>query len=66
MSFRILITHGLLENVVGDHCVESQLAKLLRVVLTCGCVAYSDQDKGIGHMTFHMLITHGLLGKGCG
>ena len=49
---------GPLERAVGDKMVETKLAKLLRAVLTCGCITYSDQVKGIGQISFHILITH--------
>ena len=46
---------------VRDEMVENMLAKLLRAVLTCGCIAYSDQLKSIGQTSFHIVITHGPL-----
>ena len=54
------------QRVVGDQHVETHFARLFRVVLSCGCIAYSDQVKGLGHMSFHMLITHGPFPKGRG
>ena len=53
MSLHTLITPGLyvVERAVGNQNVETQLSKLLCVVLTCGCIAYSDQVQGRGHLS---------------